>query len=671
MKIDYSIFIVYYLYFLISIFFFYFIGGLISFFCGLNFSGNKKTFLFLLTGFFAFTVSFSLFYTKIVGTTNLVLLIFLIYIVYKYRSDFSLTRNRNIISYLVVDFQPFFFKIFLFSSIIFFVNLLLRMDFTSPFFFNASKDEIFYSLVTKFIESKHIESVSIDWFYFNDMVNLRPYHYFEQWINLFFVKLKLPSLHSLFFIVSPIFFTLTAFGIESLFSFEDNRKNIFKLIFVLAICYFGFFAIDLKAEHVVSFSNPIPLGFKYQVLFWFSFIIIFLIRKKMWNWMFASFSLLPLLNFGLFPVLLSMFFLYLICFKYLFKTERSYWVLITMLIVLVGIPVIKQINNNPDFSGQYDQKVSEVIQYYESGQFILKIKLILSMGWFYFIKKMQENAGILLLLLFVNLFFVKTKKTYFTSEDKSIIILLLLVLFSSLFVSAVLNFMLDANQIFNMTFQTVIGVVFIITAIRLVNAIENRRVFYIFIFVLFLFSSYNILNKRKSLNYEIFSNYNLSYRTELVDQFRERYNGRDWNGARFMSKEYYKSIYQIQSTDQFEGFPFAFITDNLHLYTLNPENAVVNSPDPLGIYQFAYDRLSNIEYYNNWAKERGFNVLEKKSGLACQLAFIKEFKIDFIVAQKGVFIPFEIMKLVDKEVVSSVNGERVYFINNKLLPSIP
>lgn len=656
----------YYFLFLIFLYFLYISGvGLLSVF---KYRGFKSLFIFipLFISLILFNVIFSLSYTSFIGSFNLILLILILYWLYVYRNQdiqvkiFPSNSSLNRQSFIVL---------FVVATIAFVINVFLKKAFVDSVFFNVTKDDIFYSLVNNFIKDKHVESTSIDWYYYNGKINLRPYHYFEQWTSLFFVKLGVSSLHSMHLIVAPIFYVITIFGIQSLFSININRNKYFEIALAVMICFIGFYGVDFKDSNVFI-SGPLPLGFKYQVLFWGAFIIVHLIKFRNWNWMFAFFSMFPLLNYGLYPMLLIILLLYLFLYSKLFNKKTDRFVVFSMLIVLLGIPILKLITNSSMFNGQYDQKISEIFLYYNSGQFFLKFKLIFTMGLYYLWKKVQENFGIILLIIFFIFYLIKFKNIHFNDESKSVLRLFTIILLSSVAFSSVLNFMLDANQVFSMTFQIILGCVFVYCFIVLAGLIEKNACRYLLASLLFAFFCLNLFYKRNSKDYEIFTYYNSLYRNKIVCEFNKRDTGRQLNGVRYMSNEYYKSIYQIQSTDQFEGFIFTFLSDKLHLYTINPENVLSNDSDPLGIYDFAFDRYSSIEYYNNWAKERGFNILEKNSGLNCQLKFISEFSVDFIVAQKGVNVPDQIMKLVDKEVVSDVNGERVYFINKKLLSSI-
>jgi hypothetical protein len=557
-----------------------------------------------------------------------------------------------------------YLAVFVALTILFLVNCYLRINAAQWPFFNATKDEIFYSLLTKFIEHKHIESSSIDWYDYAGGIDLRPYHYFEHWLNLLFIKSSnLSSIQAMYFVSYPIFIAITFLGVLSVF--KSNEK-IHLLVFLgLLLVFSGILYISLDNGIEVGTTGLLYGGFKYMAIFWLVFVAYIFFQRKKWDWMFAVLSFLAVINYAFLPIQLAIVLFYVLFYSRFFGEKKKWFVLISLVVPIIGIVILKKINHHPEFHGQYDQKVSELVGYYTSGQLFLKLKLIISMSWLYFSKK--EIVYLIPILSF--LFYMKLLKPNF---NKAITIFLIYLVVASLAFSGVLNFMLDAQQIFDMTFVTIVSIVFLILLIRLLEGslVSNTIRFALLLLISVITISF-IVNKSDSQKFEIFERYDNDYLTAIQNECLKRKKEEKWIGARFMSKEYYNSIYQIQSGDQFEGFPFVFITDNLHLFTLNPENAIANFPDPLGIYKFAYDRFSNNEFYNNWAKERGFNVLEKVSGLDCQLAFIKEFQIDFIVVQKGVSIPVEIMKLVDKEVVSRVNGERIYFINKKLLSSIP
>jgi hypothetical protein len=557
-----------------------------------------------------------------------------------------------------------YLSVFVSFSILFVVNCYLRINSLAWPYFNATKDEIFYSLLSNFINQKHIESASIDWYSYVGGIDLRPYHYMEHWLNLLFIKVSnAPSIQTMYFITYPIFIAITFLGVLSLI--KSKEKLYFLNFLGLLLVFSGILYISFDNGIEFGTTGLLYGGFKYMAVFWLVFVAYIFFQRKNWDWMFAVFSFLAVINFAFLPIQLAIILFYLLFYSRFFGEKKKWFVLISLIVPIVGIVILKKINHHPDFVGQYDQKISELIGYYSSGQLFLKMKLIISMSWLFFSKK----AIVYLLPIFSFLLYLKLLKPYF---NNAIAVFLIYLVLSSLAFSGVLNFMLDAQQIFDMTFVSIVSFIFLIVVIRLLegNFVNNRVRIILLLFISVITISF-VINKSDSKKFEVFERYDKNFLVTIQDEYLKRKKEGDWIGVRFMSKEYYNSIYQIQSTDQFEGFPFAFFTNDLHLFTINPENAVPHSPDPLGIYQFAYDRFSNIEFYNNWAKKGGGNIFDSARIAVYQVAFIREFQVDFIVAQKGVFIPDSIMELTEKEVVSNVNGERIYFINKKLLSSIP
>jgi hypothetical protein len=658
--------------FLLNAYFFYIAFLLLSFFIGKSLLRFLKyndlsffefVFSSVLLGFFSIIIVFSLFYSRFFGTVNSIFLLLIIYWLYVQKKQTKISLNA-IQSVDWGNMLLVYLSVFVSLSILFVLNCYLRINSSEWPYFNATKDEIFYSLLTKFIESKHIESASIDWYNYVGGIDLRPYHYTEHWLNLLFVEISnVCSIQTMYFIAYPIFLAITFFGVLSMF--KHNAKLHLYVFLGLLLSVSGILYLSLDDGIKLGTTGLLYGGFKYMALFWLVFLAYIFFQRKKWDWMFAVFSFLAIINYAFLPIQLAIILFYLLFYSRFFGQKKKWFVLISLVVPIIGIVILKKINHHPDFSGQYDQKFSELIDYYTSGQLLLKIKLIVSMAWLFFSKK----AIVYLIPIISFLLYLKLLKPNF---NKAIAVFLVYLIITSLAFAGVLNFMIDAQQIFDMTFVIIVSIVFLIVLIRLLEGrlMNNTIRISLLLFVSIITFSF-IINKSDSKKFEIFQRYDKNYLTTLQEECLKRKKEEVWIGVRFMEKNYYNSIYQIQSTDQFEGFPFAFLTDELHLFTLNPENAISHSSDPLGIYKFAYERLSNIEYYNNWAKETGFNIFEKESGLACQLKFIKEFSVDFIVAQKGVTISNEIMELVDEEVVNPVNGERIYFINKKLLSSIP
>ncbi len=619
----------------------------------------NNSFFYSFLGIVLFMIGFSLIYTSVTGTVNLVMLLLLIFWLFQIRKkqdqDGSFVKPPAEVQGVGI--------LFLLANVVFVLNLILRLSIDKWPFFKATKDEIFYALVTKFMSVKHVESSSIDWFAYEGRVNLRPYHYIEQWLNLFPSKFfSMSSLETMYFVVMPVFFFITVLGLYTLFSAESKLSSGFKVFIALLLCFLGFPAID--PINGMGISSAIPGNLKYLPLFWISFLLIHLLRNNRWNNCFALIALFPLFNYGLLPITLVCLLIYTVLFKYLFKEKREWYVFASYAFCLIGIPLLTKINSFPGFHGQYDQKISEIFSYYRGDLLVLKLKLIFGMGFFYFKNIFINNCLIIAAVVVLCLYFKGKRLPDGYQIKKPVFILFALVLFSSLAICAILNFILDAYQIFYLTFQLMSGLMLILLLIRLTEYLKPlfRWILTGVFCCLFIL---NICFKSREEKFEIFNRYDESYRTEMKNEFLKRYDGKAWTGLRFMNRDYYKSIYQIQSTDQYEGFPFVFLTDNTHLYTANIEAVEGNEQDKLGIYKFAYDRYTNIEYFNRWIKFNGYEPSNPSSLRKAQLKFMDAFNVDFLVLQNGVELPFEIVSLVDKEIICRTNGERICFIKKE------
>jgi hypothetical protein len=639
-----------------SLLFFYFLG---IFFCRIAkiTTGNfNPYFLYCLTGLIAFSIGFSLFYSNGIGTLNFVLLVLFVFWLFVNNRKRKHIQEKPPIDWFEI------LLVFLISLFVFIINLYLRLSVSEWPFFKATKDEIFYSLVTKLMANKHIENSSIDWYYFKGAVNLRPYHYIEQWPNLFFSELfSLSSLTSLFLIVTPIFFFITTFGILSLINLFTSIRKPYNVILAFILCFIGFPAVSLSDLHSIWMASPIPGNLKYFPLLWIAFIATHLIKNKQWNWLFSLMAILPLFNYGLYPVTLVFFLVYIFLFSFLFKQKRKPFVFVSYVLCLVGIPLMAKLNFSPEFHGQYDQKLSEVFGFYFDDLLWQKTKLIFGMGWF-FLKNILVNNILSLVLLAVLFSFAKRKSIFNSADLRPVVILIAIITISSLFISSLLNFLLDAYQIFYLTFQIVLSSLLLILIIICFNYVQGRFYKHALIILLVCMFVLNISVKSNSNNFEIFKRYDNQFRNEIKEEFVKRYKGGFWNGVRFMSKNYYKDIYQIQSTDQYEGFPFVYLTDQTHLFTLNTDVVEKKEQDFFGIYKFSYDKYSNIEYFKWWAKDKGLDISNSDELQKAQLKFITEFKVNFIVVQLGASLPEMFTGMVDKEIISRVNGERVYFL---------
>lgn len=654
-----SVLLLSYVSYLIAIVAFFIIGKALFYGLKINLNETYRFFLYCLSGLVFSIIGFSLCYAHFLGTLNTLLVLLLFYWLWVYKKN----ETGGSVGKKVLEFSSkTLLSLFSAATLVFLLNTLLRLSIGNWPYFKATKDEVFYTLVTKLVEHKHIESSSIDWYNFIGPLNLRPYHFVEQWLNLIFSKLtSLSAMESMYFIVMPVFFFVTVLGLMSLFKTQSNQPH-FKIYFLsILICFIGLPSIGTDGGLSFWMASPIPGNLKYLPLFWLSFIAIHLLRQNQWNAFFAFVSIFPFFNYGLYPIVLVFFAVYIVGYKFLFKERRSAFVFISYLFFMIGIPLWVSINFNPDFHGQYDQKLSEVIAYYQDGQMWTKLKLIAGMGWFY-LKSIVLNNIVLLGLLSVFYVFLKKKSEALKVSRGSLVVLLLFVVASSLGVTAILNFMLDSYQIFYLTFQLVIGSVFIVLMIAMLEFNGQNKLGKGLVILSVVFTIMNIYFKSSDKNFEVFKKYSTTYRTALKTEFDKRFDGKQWFGARFMGSSYYSSIYQIQSTDQYEGFPFVFLTGNVHLFTLNTEVVKGNAPDPLGIYKFAYDRYSNIEYFNWWVKSNGFNSANLDELHLAQAKFVNDFKLDFFVIQSGVELPENLKGYVDKEYVNESNGERICFL---------
>lgn len=634
------------------------IGGYTSSLLKISIPVSHRYFLYTLLGLVVLVICFSIFYTNIKGTTNVVFLVVLIF--------WFLVYNKNRRIKMFVEVEKFKIKaadclnVLFVSSFSFLINIFIRFKFDSWPFFKIGKDEIFYCLVTKHIENKHIESTSIDWSNYGENISIRPYHYFEQWLNMINYKLFSFSLvESMYFIVLPVFIVITVFGLHSILE-RFNIANRFKILLAFIFCFFGFLSIEMDGAAIFSVYSLISTSLKYLPLFWIGFILLYVAETQKWNLFFCVLLLYPFFNYAFYPMVLVFFMIYIALFGYVFKEKRKAYVFISYIICIVGIPMLYKYNLAPNFKGQYDQKLSEVYNYYMDGQFFEKLKMIFGMGFFYLKNIVLKNIGVILLILF---FLILNFNKSVLLNKKAIILFSFLIVFSSWCISSILNFLLDANQIFYLTFQIVLGLVFIVVASNFISALKNNIKRMLLFSFLICCSILNIAFRSDSSNFEIFRNYDKEYRGQIQRVVHLNPEMKSHCvGVRFMNKNYYKSIYEIQSTDQYEGFPFIFLTDNLHLYTLNVDVVRKEGNDPFGIYKFAYDRYSNIEYFAYWMDKKGLHSSDSLELLKGQLEFINEMGVDFIIVQKGAIVPGEIMNLTSNQITSSKNGETLYFL---------
>ena len=202
----------------------------------------------ILLGLFYSIIIYSLYYTN--GNTILIIPLIISALYYFFYLKKSKVNTQTNINYKEV------ILIAIIGIFIFTLNAFIRFKGSDVWpIFSAGKDEIFYSLVTNFTQQSHIENPNIDWFFFNGQIQLYPYHYTEQWLNLFIINnVKILSLHSLLFIVYPLFQFVLFIGIYS--TFKQARNGVVITIFLaLAILFFQYPSINFWKNYSISLSS--------------------------------------------------------------------------------------------------------------------------------------------------------------------------------------------------------------------------------------------------------------------------------------------------------------------------------------------------------------------------------------------------------------------------------
>ena len=632
--------------YIFSIFCVLILGRILSKFLKIDVKGFESYFIYGILGIVGAASIISIIYTNGQTFFLIALIIGIVCIIRK--------RKIETIVLSKINFRELFI-IIIAGIVIFALNGFVRYNGTEYWpLFNVDKDEIFYSLITNFLNQNHIESYNVDWKLYHGKIQLLPYHYLEQWINLFYLKfINFKAIQSLIFIVTPLFQFIFFLGILSLVGGE-NLKLIIAVFVSLFLLYFRYPAIDMYKSFQFSFEGFL-FGLKNYPIYWLVILIVGLLRKREFDKALIIFSFTPLMNYSLYPVALVIFLFYLILNRIIFHQKVEILFVILYMIVLFGIPAISYLNPGDIMIPHLG--IGTAFDFY-SEDTIVRIFRGLKMG----IVFLTHNTLFLLFLIFVLLKFVwYYKSRIFTTEDKyKALSFILLILISALFIATTLFFIIDCAQIIDVPFRAITFVCFILVASFLINRYWKSKKWVLITVATFqvILISYSVKIHKNKYQEHPFQNYSSDYLKKIGNLVRE-YPNKNWVGARILAPENYKGIYDIRSIDQPEGFPFAFFTDKLTLATLNK---VPYLDDKYGVYDFNYNFLVNNEYFTQFCKQKHLNPNNDTEFKEAQLQFISENDVSFLIVEKGAKVPDAILTMVKKQIIDSESGQRILLL---------
>jgi hypothetical protein len=516
------------------------------------------------------------------------------------------------------------------ATFLFFFNIIQRVYSIDkwPFFnFLSGKDIAFYSLVTNFTLSTKIENTNIDWIPIGgEQLNLTPYHYFEIWINLFYVKyLDFLSLQSFIFIVFPLLYTLFALG---LFALAKNTYNSYFKSTVLALGFLLFINIGINWWAGYSFiSHQYIYILKYFPIYLLSITMVLFYKYKYFDLVMITFLFLPFFNFLFYPlavVIPPIIFVY----YYIKKKEISKLQLTAYFIVALLIPISASL-----FSGGWGPKgpaLSSVIEFYSEATWI-KVKRIFVIGVAFAYRDLLERSGFVLLILA----FLLIKRNQLL-QYKNAILLVLLLLVSSLFISSALFCFFDASQLFTYVFRVVVYLSVFMIFYYVLNISKSKYLSIATIIVLIFMIVWPVYKSINKLSTDQFSTiYTEKYMSDLQLLMNGKSKDFSIRCVRIMDDNYYTSHYKTRSIVQEQGYAFAYFTNNLMLNTINKIPDI--KEDAYGVNKFNNQFIAKNEYFYYYCEQNNFDINNENDLLMAQNQFIIDNKIDFIVTNNENF----------------------------------
>ena len=422
-----------------------------------------KLFLNLIIGLILVIVTFSFIQAKF-HTVNILFLFLLIYsVIYSFR--FKKIYKPHISFFDIKTIYKEIYLLTILSIPIFLFQVGINIDHQFQIKI-PHPDFHHYAYLSKLLLEQGYENTYrvIRLLYPDDFAFLSPYHYFELWLNAFFIQF-LPPIHSLLFVSYPILQFLCLIGIVTIWEIStDNlsrNKIIFSyfLLFVSSISFFyisyrlGFYKLVASfGRGAIFYENTTPFSFfgkKLIPAFVFGILSIIFFLKREKGYALMALLILPILNVAFLPAIcfgLGGYLFLSFFFKYLTKKETlfhlyflfGYFILFFSIYYFGGTTQYSTIGNGISQINfiQFSQKIIQsiiiiIIEY------IFIIILVLSALRHFRLKSNTLKDYIIILCL--SLFFGLIFKEFFTFVDRLQFLTNILTLLNILIITAVIS----------------------------------------------------------------------------------------------------------------------------------------------------------------------------------------------------------------------------------------
>lgn len=489
-------------------------------------------------------------------------------------------------------------------------------------------DNHFYSLLAHNLNTYGIETTDyVDW---TKIGFTNSYHYTEQWFTAFFAKIyNINTLHTYYFIYTPIFITLMFFGALSIFEFINHKRYNLTLGIITSFLFLFIQIFDNPFSSKTLFENFFYVGYplfniKYVIVYAiFITSIIFLKLKKYNNALLIILFIVPLypviipsLLTGLFILFLYLFILKKINFKKLIKYLSI--IVLTFLMYVFFYYFQEKVPNNPWNNEMWEQ-------FYDSIYKISKIFIVLIVGligflivYFYTIKKIKTNNQIKKFHYYFNNYTLINSAFIFVVSG----CLIVFIIFP--YVNTISHNSFQLLSIFIIPIYTIFVYLIILLFIRKKNNFQKY-------FIVISFFIYFILLTIKNPSYSL-------------NMYKHPYLEIDCD------EEYYKNIKKTIIKDSNPKFAFYRIFDKemafyLNTYLFMPDSRILHyknnymplclNPDEMPIdIDYRFGDKNEHAFYRFYLKEK-----DKKSKELITLNFLKKHQINYIILENNYLCP--------------------------------
>jgi hypothetical protein len=505
------------------------------------------------------------------------------------------------------------------------------------------------------IESNYTQHIFLDYIYYKQIIanlingqenvsewanildkdynRITPYHYFELWLTVLVSQINgLPSILNFMIYIPTIFISIILFGIISIL--ESNRKIKKKYIFIaIALLFVGQVYLPFYKyffwsgyQHVFTSVGYVPISEKLFPFALFGIACFSAFSQKKYTLFIFYLLFLSIVSFTSTPAVFGSFYLLLlsnIYFKFIID-KRIYFLVLFPVLYGVFLVVFKQ-----SFDG-YIESSSQVGVLSAFQRFTLKNIII------YFI--LRPSYFLCPCFLLIILLLVKKK----VIMDKSIIFASIFftgLIGSSSLIAVFYSFDANAIQLINLPLY---GFSFAFL-MWLVSRVDRKM----YISILFLVSMI-IIN--------FYYNYNFFYQK--------------LNYSKSYSDEYITTITKKLATETLIPVAAFFNLDvafNFVMFDgLGKETAYL---DNVGLIRMTNATLKEEENIKNFGvnvfykfvKENNYSLENDIS--EAQLVFLKKYKINYLLIQKGQKISPKLERLVIENYTDSISGNRFCIID--------